>query len=339
MAKGKNKKRNALKRKQRAEQKKKSKRKFKLIKSKGDQQRPTIVERKPLSEMEAPKGFRTISTSQAVMEYAKPLIERTESEEDLKGAYQAATVLWNYSLNIEKGENDPELATIEGEILAALEDGLKMDGASARDFLEMMVARYNRLFPDEIQPRGTPFMFIRKEVTHLIQPIEEARIQLRHDPVAWNDQEISLLEDLRRLDTLVDHGAERDDIEKLLSAIKDPFVEAFGKWLSAKGMEDRLANEFADCLLIWFDFIYAYGHDGEVCLDGVPTSVWIEFFDDFLLRKMMVDPPYYVHWPPALKLFYRYLHERGYLENPHETERLIRQIEPDFYDLLRRQFS
>jgi len=43
MAKGKNKKRNAAKRQQRTGQKKKAKRKLKLIKLKGDQDRPNIV--------------------------------------------------------------------------------------------------------------------------------------------------------------------------------------------------------------------------------------------------------------------------------------------------------
>jgi hypothetical protein len=339
MAKGKNKKRNTAKRKQRTDQKKKFKRKLKLIKLRGDQERLKIIERPPLSEMEAPEGFRTISMSQALMEYAKPLLERTESEEDMKVAYQAATLLWNYSISLKKLKNDPELATMKDRILAVFVDEVKMDEDLARALVDMMVARHNRLFPDEIQPRGTPFMFIRKEASHLIQPIEEARIQLRQDPVAPDEKEVRLLDDLGRLDALVDQGADWDDIEKLLSPIKDAFVEAFRVWLSSKGLEDRLANEFADCLLIWFDFIYAYGHDEETRLDDVPTSVWIEFFHDFLLRKMMVDPPLYVHWPPALRLFYQYLYERGYLEDPHETERLIREIEPDFYDLLRQQFS
>lgn len=339
MAKGKTKKHNAAKRKQRTDQRKKLKRKLRVNKLKAGQERPNIVVRPPLSEMEAPEGFRTISMSQALMEYTKPLMEAAESEEDLKGAYQAATVLWNYSISLEKGKNDPELATIKDRILATFVNEAKMDDVSARALVDMMVARYKRLFPDEMQPRGTPFMFIRKEVAHLIQPIEETQIQLIADPVASDDREMGLLDELRRLDALVDQGADWDDMEKLLSSIKDAFVDAFRIWLSAKGLEDRLANEFADCLLIWFDFIYAYGHDEEVRLDCVPTSVWLEFFNDFLLRKMMVDPPYYVFWPPALRLFYRYLHERGYLENPDETERLIRQIEPDFYDLLRRQFS
>ena len=339
MAKGKNKKRNITKRKQHTGRKKRVKRKLRLVKLKGDEQQTTVVERPPLSEMEPPEGFRTFSMSQALMEYAQPLMAKTESEEDLQNAYQAAMVLWNYSLAIQKDEKDSELAAIEKKILKNIEAGFNMDGVSARDFLEMMVTRYTHLFPDEIQPRGAPFKFIRKDVSYLIRPIEESRIRLSHDPVAPDDQESRLLVDLRRLDALVDPGANWDDIEELLSSIKDLFQDAFRKWLLTKGLDDRLANEFAGCLFIWFDFIYAYGHDEETCLDRVPASSWFEFFHDFLLRKIMVNPPSYVHWPPALRLFYLYLHERGYLDNPHEAERFIRQIEPGFYDLLRKQFS
>ena len=175
------------------------KRKLRLVKLKGDEQQTTVVEQPPLSEIEPPEGFRTVSMSQAMMEYAQPLMVKTESEEDLQNAYQAAMVLWNYSLAIQKDEKDSELAAIEKKILKNIEAGFNMDGVSARDFLEMMVTRYAHLFPDEIQPRGAPFKFIRKELSYLIRPIEENRIQLSHDPVAPDDQESRLLADLRRL--------------------------------------------------------------------------------------------------------------------------------------------
>ncbi len=42
----------------------------------------------------------------------------------------------------------------------------------------------------------------------------------------------------------------------------------------------------------------------------------MEFFEDFLIRNMMAAPAEYMLWPPALKLFYRFLHEKRYLNNP-----------------------
>jgi len=53
----------------------------------------------------------------------------------------------------------------------------------------------------------------------------------------------------------------------------------------------------------------------------------------------MAEPTAYVNWPPALRFFYRYLQERGYIDRSLEAENAIRRIEPEFYDLLRKEFS
>jgi hypothetical protein len=80
-------------------------------------------------------------------------------------------------------------------------------------------------------------------------------------------------------------------------------------------------------------------HDDTVVLKSVPDIYFLEFFEDFLLRKMMVEPLEYVYWPPALKLFYRFLHEKGYLDNQEDLIRKIDKLEPYFIEVLRKQFS
>jgi len=52
----------------------------------------------------------------------------------------------------------------------------------------------------------------------------------------------------------------------------------------------------------------------------------------------MVDPNEYVQWPPAMKLFYTFLYEKGYLEDPEPFIQLVDEIEPHFIDLLRKTF-
>ena len=44
-------------------------------------------------------------------------------------------------------------------------------------------------------------------------------------------------------------------------------------------------------------------------LDVLPDALE-EFFMDWLMRKVMVKPPEYTQWPPALRLFYRFLAEK-----------------------------
>jgi len=64
------------KRRQKAKQQKTKKRKLRLIKGQGGSSAESIgFERPAFSNMGAPPGFRSISFSQAMMEYAAPLME------------------------------------------------------------------------------------------------------------------------------------------------------------------------------------------------------------------------------------------------------------------------
>jgi hypothetical protein len=58
-------------------------------------------------------------------------------------------------------------------------------------------------------------------------------------------------------------------------------------------------------------------------------------------RKMMVAPADYILWPLARKLFYQFLHEKGYV-NFNSSDKIIGQIdkiEPYFIEILKQQFS
>ncbi|OPX32944.1 MAG: hypothetical protein B1H11_13355, partial [Desulfobacteraceae bacterium 4484_190.1] len=116
------------------------------------------------------------------------------------------------------------------------------------------------------------------------------------------------------------------------------FEERFRRWLIAKGVKESAEN-FSSCLYIYFDFIYGYMHDEVVIFKSVPDQYFIEFFEDFLIRKLMADPGEYVSWPPALKLFYQFLYEKEYLDNPEAMIRRIDAIEPYFIEVLKKQFS
>lgn len=338
MAKGKDKKRIVGKRRQRANEDRKRRRKLKVIKLKEHASRAPTARRAPLAGMEAPEGFRTVATSQAVMAYAAPLTEKAGTEQQLQAAFQAAMGCWNYSLAVQEGDRQRE-RELEAELLSTLQARFDMEETAAREFLAMMAARYDHMFPEAIQPRGTPYTFMRKEAAHPIRPIAEGRLVLDPAPVPLAPQEERLFRDLRALDALVAEEADWEAVEGRFTALKDPLRDAFQGWLTAKGLEESLAAELAGCIFIWLDFVYAYDHEEDTRLAAVPASSWQEFFLDFLLRKMVVDPPEYVTWPPALKLFYRYLHDRGHLEDPQTVERSIERMEPDFYEFLERQFA
>lgn len=52
---------------------------------------------------------------------------------------------------------------------------------------------------------------------------------------------------------------------------------------------------------------------------------------------MVENPNEYIKWPLAIKLFYRFLLEKGYLDLD-TVFKEIGKIEPDFIEVLRKQF-
>jgi hypothetical protein len=51
----------------------------------------------------------------------------------------------------------------------------------------------------------------------------------------------------------------------------------------------------------------------------------------------MLEPAEYISWLPALRLFYTFLGEKGYLDNPAAMMRLFEKIEPGFLRFIKKQ--
>ena len=147
-----------------------------------------------------------------------------------------------------------------------------------------------------------------------------------------------LIAEIEKLDRYIQKGSDYGVYEDLFHSLKDKCQNRFEKWLVAKGLQEGV-QDLSFCLDTYLDFIYAYIHDDMVILKSVPDIYFMEFFEDFLLRKMLVEPNEYVHWPPALKLFYQFLHEKSYLNNHGEIIEKIDRVEPYFIEVLRKQFS
>ncbi|MBN1831659.1 MAG: hypothetical protein JW896_06055 [Deltaproteobacteria bacterium] len=323
------------KRKARSREKKKKKRSLKIAKDKAHQKVQNIF-RPGLPHMGAPEGYRSISMSQAIMEYSKPIMEFVKDDEKgMNDAVQAGMLLWNYSLSLEKQEEDKGL---KSKLLNILSKSFRLDNEKASALITKMVSRYRYLFPEEIQPKGTPFMFIRKEVRYLIRPFDYNKLRVSEETIPLDQKDRILIDKIRQLDKDIQDRKEWDTYEKLFHSIKEECEERFELWLINKGLKDN-PGDYSFCLSTYLDFIYGYMHDDTVVLKSVPEIYFIEFFEDFLIRKMMVEPIEYVYWPPALKLFYQFLHEKNYLDNPNAIIEKIDQIEPDFISVLKKQFA
>lgn len=288
--------------------------------------------------MGAPEGFRSISMSQAMIEYAEPLMQycKKDDEKGFQTVMQAAMLLWNYSISLKHGKEDKK---IEKDLLHAIRINLGLEKSEAEALVRKMVERYRYLFPEDKQPEpGSLFMFIRKEVRHLIRPFDYEKLTISDEIIPSDEDERKFVKRIQKLDSYINDGADYSFYEKFFFSLQDESRKLFEEWLIVKGLKDY-AEDFSFCPDIYLNFIYAYMHDDIIILKSVPPIYFVEFFEDYLLRKMMVKPHEYISWPPALKLFYQFLHEKGYLDNHKEIIEEIDVVAPYFIEVLRKQFS
>jgi hypothetical protein len=281
-------------------------------------------------EPDAPQGFRPLSMTQAMMEYAAPLMAYAEdgTVQDPNDALQIGVQLWNFTLPKVPVPQKPSRAAIVDTIRTTLQ----MDRQEAEAFCDRMIARKAYLFPDEIQPEGSMTMFMRKEVEYLITPFAESQLHLSDAIIPPNGDDDTFLHVLEQLDARIDFGEDYGDWEADFFAMQERCCERYHHWLRAKGVPETLSQPFAFCIESYLNFIYQY--DAGSVLDVLPDALE-EFFMDWLMRKVMVKPPEYTQWPPALRLFYRFLSEKGYLDDPEPILKGLYDIEPAFIELVK----
>jgi len=325
-----------VKRQAKAKEKARKKRQVRLVKPP-----PGFIERPPISQMEAPRGFMAVSSSQALIEYAKPLMEKNaESLDELNRRMELASSLWNLAISSQKNEQQ-EYSRWMGMAKASAKKVLNLDGAERERYIAEMIERQVHLFPEEVQPAPpSMFMFMRKDVSYLIPPFDYGRIRFRVDTTIPPDEEdLRLIGKIEALDDHMRRGSDYDTYEELALSIEDESKTCFKKWLIAKGFEDD-PEQYSHCPEIYLTFLYRYMHDDPVLLKSVAGQYIIEFFEDFLLRKVICKPLEYLYWPPALKLFYRFLHEKGYL-SLNETAVLLGSLdamETHFLEILQKRY-
>jgi hypothetical protein len=283
-------------------------------------------------EPEAPQGFRPLSTTQAMMEYVAPIMAYVEdgTVAEPNDALQVGLLLWNSTLP------KVPVATRQArsEIVAHIETTLQMDRQDAEAFYDKMIERKAYLFPDDIQPEGPMTMFMRKEVEYLITPFAESQLHLSDAIIPPDGDDAAFLTALEQLDARIDFGEDYGDWEADFFEMKDLCCARYRHWLFAKGVPETLSQQFAFCLDPYLSFIYQY--DAGSMLD-VLAGTLEEFFMDWLMRKVMVKPPEYTQWPPALRLFYRFLAEKGYLDNPEPIIAGLYAMEPEFIAMVQQR--
>jgi len=289
-----------------------------------------------LGDIQAPSGFRVVSFSQAMMEYAGPIMDASESQDfkELNEKLQVAMLCWNHSISGERV--GPQFS--DKEIINKIGKTLKMSEHGAAEFFEKMIERKSYLFPEELQQRGVPFMVMRKEMSHLIAPFDLQRINFLEKPVPPDQKDKKFINNLNRLDSFIMLRAEYDEYEDLFSRVREGCTEIFDKWLIAKGAEES-GEELTWFPEVFLNFVYGYFHEDAFVLKSIPPDYLAVFFSDFVLRKLAIEPHLYAYVPASIKLFYKFLCEKQYLDDPAPVISVIDEIEPHFIEVLRETFG
>ena len=324
------------KRRAQSQQKRKKKKKLRLIKN-TPSNNVSYMERPSFSDMDVPDGFRPVSITQAMMEYAKPVMEKGENQgiEDMNLAMNAGMLLWNYTISLEDGHEDRKM---KKEIIRLLAKEFDMSKSDAGLFLEKMIERKEHLFPKDIQPKHAMTMFIRKELTHLITGFNYNKIDFSSSPIPPDREDKEMVESIQRMDQYIAGGADYDKWEDHYFQMEEKCRNRFELWLKEKGHEEYCEN-FPFYTETYLNFVYRYNHDTLTTLKSITPDHLEEFLADHILRKVIMEPYEYTFFPPAMKLLYKFLSEKGYIDDYTVITGIIDEMEPHFTRILRKRFA
>jgi len=175
------------------------------------------------SAPDAPQGFRPLSMTQTMLEYAAPIMAYVEdgTVQDPNDALQVGLLLWNSTLP----EAPVAVRQSRRAIVTQIETTLQMDREEAEAFFDHMIARKAHLFPDEMQPEGSMTMFMRKEVEYLITPFEESQLHLSDAIIPPDGDDDTFLNALEQLDARIDFGEDYNLTFRTLCHISEAILE------------------------------------------------------------------------------------------------------------------
>lgn len=290
-----------------------------------------------ISEIKAPKGYMTVSISQAMMEYANPIMEYFSKGivKDMNATYSIAMRLWNFTIERKRSGGDAE----RNDIISLITHTLKLNRKESTDLFDMMVQRKETLLPSDIQPENPRFMYLKKEKLVSIQEFDYSSLNIFTSKIPVDSADPGLVDLIDQMDIYIIKDAEYGVWEKFYLDLEEECMAEFTVWLREKKIQKDYIEEFALCLEVFMNFIYRYGHDDITLLKLIKPIYLEEFFLDHILRKVSMEPQEYIYFPPAIKAFYRFLVEKGYMRNSGLITDNIDAIEPVYVSMLKERFE
>jgi len=316
----------------------KKKRKSKPEKKPPVSHRIKFEDRASMGYIEAPEGFRAISASQSVMEFSQPVLDQVKNPDinELNELITIGTLIWNYEISLRKPEVSPTES--ENDIIKRITEILGFDETEARNFFESMLERKEYLFPAAIQPENPMVDFIRKEPGVKIEAFDYGKLIHAEKHVPPDAKDLEMIKSILQLDKYLQANTPYDDWEDHFFTMQEKCEAGYRKWLVDKGLKDY-SVVFSGSVPIFLDFVYMYMHDNPTVLSNITMNLLEEFFFDFIIRKWGASPGEYVTCPPALKMFFTFLYEKGYLVDPEPFIRKIDRLETQFINMLKKRYE
>ena len=104
-------------------------------------------------------------------------------------------------------------------------------------------------------------------------------ITLSEEPIPPNRDDHKLLTALQRMDSYIEEGAGYAEWEAHFFSMQKICCKRYTQWLKAKGVSQKLSQEFPQCLEVYLAFLYQYS---TAELKQVSPRTIKEFFMDFL---------------------------------------------------------
>jgi len=264
-------------------------------------------------------GYRIVGPAQAMVDYAQPLMQDAESEEDLNDAFQTAQLCWSLAISQRNGWEDFDESKKE-----AIDIFNDLDMPEPEKFIDMMIERFDLMFPELGR---APSFYIKERVIDVEEydQFDESTLHISEDKVPPTKQEIYFAEAATRIDTYAGESELTEYLEEL--------VDCYAKWCDAKGVPDEAIWSFGSAVESYL--MYLRDYDDEVILINTPEEIVQEFMHVYFIRKTAGAAAEKTMMPCALKLFMQYLDEKGIVSGAQRVKKIIASEEDAFQRKLR----
>jgi len=248
----------------------------------------------------AEDGYRIVGPAQAMLDYAKPLLDNCENEEEIEQVLSVIQMFW--MLAIVEGTDSVEEKKIKQKLA-------EMNSPEAEELFDMMRERFRLMFPNLMDE--SPFYIkecVLEEDIEEFEPFDESTIQISEDIIPPTDVEIKIAETLHILDDDIE-DRDIEKYEKELSEWQNNILDNYVEWCFLKGVPDEEAQFFAQAVSHFLSFLYDRYMD--VISDHIEDKTVGKFMEVYYIKKIWATSEEKSMMPIALKLFMRYLDEKG----------------------------